>query len=479
MSTPESREKSGQEIESQWRRAQEGEAEFWREVAAGSWSGIDRDEFINRRQKEEMLRALLFLGQAPSFWSDKTCVEFGSGPSGMIEYLDARRRIAVEPLYEQYKLSFPHLQKSAVEYHGCPAEGPLAIADGAADLVISHNMLDHVFDPEKVMGEIARICRPGGWFLFQVNVYQSEEEIAHKSGHHADLHPCSFTADSALALLERHGFAIRKRLCSASVTELGEYYLICCCRRRGTGGDDEAVFQQDELPAVHRAARACADAERARQWTALMQDHLQYWLNMAVSGVNGQSLPGFLGGAQRHSMEQAALYVGQPLEYWADKTIVELGCGPLGVAEAVAAARRIGIDPLIAEYRELNPALRDSAVDYRDCVAEGPLDLAAGSADLVVCFNMLPFCLDPDAVLAEAARIMAADGYLLVQANVFEDPAKAREIWTQGYMPNILTRRSLVEMLGRHGLAIDHELHAEAGPGAVERYYMCVCRGVS
>jgi SAM-dependent methyltransferase len=217
----------------EWKRAQQAEADWWRGIAMQGYDGQPPNEFVRQRQKETMLSALSFLGEPIETWRDKVVLEVGSGPAGIVEYLTAARRIAVEPLIDQFRQVFPHLRESTVEYLACPAEGPLELADACADLVICYNMLDHTYDPQRVIAEMSRVCKPGGSLLFQVNVYATEEDIAAKSGLHAELHPFSFTADSALGLLKRHGFEVVRQLVSPEVNDNNEHYLICAARKRG------------------------------------------------------------------------------------------------------------------------------------------------------------------------------------------------------------------------------------------------------
>lgn len=221
----------GDDSRQRWQSAQEGEATWWAGVAATGYNGQNPEEFIARGQRESMLQALGFLGAAPEDFADAFVVEFGSGPAGIVEYLHSRRRIAIEPLYPKYREMYPHLASSGVEYISIPAESRSSLPDGCADLVVCYNMLDHVLDPEKVMEQVARVAKPGAQLLFQVNVYASPAEIAKKSGLHAELHPHSFTTQSAIAILEKYGFDVSNSHCSPVANDCGEHYFICACRK--------------------------------------------------------------------------------------------------------------------------------------------------------------------------------------------------------------------------------------------------------
>jgi SAM-dependent methyltransferase len=73
-------------------------------------------------------------------------------------------------------------------------------ADGFFDVVFCNAVLEHVENPEQVIAEFARVCRPGGVLYLCVPFLQPE---------HKD--PTDFqryTADGLIALVQRHGFAV-------------------------------------------------------------------------------------------------------------------------------------------------------------------------------------------------------------------------------------------------------------------------------
>lgn len=215
----------------QWVHAQREEAAWWQGVATTGYNGQDPSTFIASGQREAMLQAVAFLDVDPEVFLNACIVEFGPGPAGIVEYLNARKKIAIEPLYEQYRAMFPHLENSSVEYHSTPAEDCSPIADACADLVICYNMLDHVLDPERVLHHMARVSRKDALLLFQVNVYCSTAAISQKSGLHAELHPHSFTQESVIKLLGRFGFETYKQHCSPVANECNEHFFICAAKK--------------------------------------------------------------------------------------------------------------------------------------------------------------------------------------------------------------------------------------------------------
>lgn len=210
-----------------WQRAQLGEFEWWRAIATRGFNGRTRDEFLALAQREWLLSHLAVLEKQPDAWKRGTVVEFGSGPAGFVEYIDAARKIAIEPLIDRYRQVFPHLAASTVEYWSCPAEDIGHTLDGSADLVICFNVLDHTRDPRQVVENLARVAKTGADLLFQLNVYSSPAEMQKKPRKHAELHPHSLDADTVLRLLRRHRFDIRRQRLSDEADHNGEHFFIC------------------------------------------------------------------------------------------------------------------------------------------------------------------------------------------------------------------------------------------------------------
>ena len=222
---------AGMRRKQQWKSAQQAELRWWHGVSQTGYNHQTPDDFIRSGQRDWLLSQLEFLERPMEYWEDKTIVEFGPGPAGFVEYITAARKIAAEPLIEEYRRSFPHLRVSAVEYLPRAGEDASSIASEIADLSICFNVLDHTFAPEKLIHHLSRVTKPGGDLLFQVNVYLSPEEIAAKSGEHAKLHPYSFYPQDIETMLRAAHFEITKSRCSEDTNDCGEHYFICAGKK--------------------------------------------------------------------------------------------------------------------------------------------------------------------------------------------------------------------------------------------------------
>jgi SAM-dependent methyltransferase len=76
----------------------------------------------------------------------------------------------------------------------------LPFPDGSFDAVISNEVLEHVFEPDAFVADIARILKPGGRLLLTVPFVWDEHEQPRDYGRYSSF--------GLAALLGRHGFAI-------------------------------------------------------------------------------------------------------------------------------------------------------------------------------------------------------------------------------------------------------------------------------
>jgi SAM-dependent methyltransferase len=210
-----------------WDLAQKGEKDFWVHVSQIGYAGYSPDEFISVLQRNSMLQALSFLEKPEEYWLDKVVMEVGSGPAGVVEYIRAKEKYAVEPLIDSYRQHYNHFSASDTKYFKQPVEKGIPLPDSFADLIICYNMLDHVLDPDQVIKECERVAKQGSYMLFQVNIYK---DAILKKGQHKLLHPHTFNETSALEILEKNNFKAYKKKISEEPSDEGEYSFLIAAR---------------------------------------------------------------------------------------------------------------------------------------------------------------------------------------------------------------------------------------------------------
>jgi ubiquinone/menaquinone biosynthesis C-methylase UbiE len=133
----------------------------------------------------------------------------------------------------------------------------------------------------------------------------------------------------------------------------------------------------------------------------------------------------FTGGADReYEIEIIPLVVAQ---LRTPRVAVDIGCGEGQVARAVAAAtgcRVIGVDPAPRQLANaLDAADPELAITYVQAEGEH-LPIATGSVDAAFCCLVIEHVTDADALLAEAARVLAPGGAFVLVVNhpAFQGP---------------------------------------------------------
>lgn len=138
-------------------------------------------------------------------------------------------------------------------------------------------------------------------------------------------------------------------------------------------------------------------------------------------------------------------------------TVCDIGCGNgslLDLLRRGGFSDAVGVEP---DPDARRVAIESRGLDVRDGTAEQlPDDLVAGSFDVVCMSHVLEHCLDVNAAIGNASKLLRTGGLILVE--VPNNAARAFGIlageWPWADVPrhlNFFTRRSLEAILRRHG----------------------------
>ena len=111
-------------------------------------------------------------------------------------------------------------------------------------------------------------------------------------------------------------------------------------------------------------------------------------------------------------------------DFFAGKTVLDIGPGCVGFPDAVPAARSFGVDPIAEDYREAGLLLESEAI-YLHTPAER-IPLLSGTIDVVVCRNSLDHVDKPTVVLDEIHRLLRPGGTLILNVDL-DHPASPTE----------------------------------------------------
>lgn len=138
-------------------------------------------------------------GEMGAWLAEQRAVEIGGGPWPCVAAGRFAGAMVVDPLADGYRAEGLIAPEAAgVTYLAAVGEA-IPLAGGSVDLVITDNCLDHVQDPARVAGEMARVLRPGGLLWLLVDVMDQADE----------LHPHPMSETKAARLLTAAGLERR------------------------------------------------------------------------------------------------------------------------------------------------------------------------------------------------------------------------------------------------------------------------------
>lgn len=139
------------------------------------------------------------IAQAIGLQSSSTVLDVGSSFTVPARLLGTGTIVGLEPLAD--KLGITGREKDPpVTMVSARAEA-MPFADGAFDLVVCRNVLDHTQDPRTVMREMHRVMKPGGFLLLICYTYApfitTVKQISERLGLFRNVgHPHTFTPQS-------------------------------------------------------------------------------------------------------------------------------------------------------------------------------------------------------------------------------------------------------------------------------------------
>jgi ubiquinone/menaquinone biosynthesis C-methylase UbiE len=138
---------------------------------------------------------------------------------------------------------------------------------------------------------------------------------------------------------------------------------------------------------------------------------MKYWKSR--SKVNGRL-------HNHHYQEAFTDGFGLSLDFYQNKKMLDIGCGPRGSLEwANMAEQRVGLDPLVEQYRDLG--IDEHKTQYV-CAGSEKMPFEDGAFDVVSSLNSLDHVDDLEAVIQEIVRALAPGGHFLLMVEVNHKP---------------------------------------------------------
>jgi SAM-dependent methyltransferase len=193
-----------------WQKAQEYERGYWQRLSRSIEAGLE-GQLDWYKWRAARLEELLDRVPGSSMRTGKI-LEIGSGPVGIVNFLEWPERYAIDPLESFYRQqpSLVRLRKPGGTYLSGSGE-QLPMDDASCGLIIIDNVIDHTYAPERILQEISRVLEPSGHLYLSVNVHTPWGAFLHNLLAVLRIdkgHPYTFTSESLRQLMTRAGFTI-------------------------------------------------------------------------------------------------------------------------------------------------------------------------------------------------------------------------------------------------------------------------------
>jgi len=195
---------------SRWLNAQQYEQAFWQRLGDGIEKGTREHLAWYRWRAGQLEQRLSALPAAVPRTAG--VLEIGSGPIGIVNFLEWGERYAIDPLEHFYrtKSSLVALRTPGVTYVNGTGE-QLPFERGSFGLVIIDNVIDHTFAPGTILQEIHRVLAPEGHLYLSVNIHTRWGAMLHELLAILQIdkgHPFTFTNARLRDLVAANGFTI-------------------------------------------------------------------------------------------------------------------------------------------------------------------------------------------------------------------------------------------------------------------------------
>ena len=151
-------------------------------------------------------------------------------------------------------------------------------------------------------------------------------------------------------------------------------------------------------------------------------------------------------------------YFGLTRDDYRDRSVLDVGCGPMGSLEWANLAReRIGLDPLASHYRDLVGG--SQAMTYVAAPSEA-IPFEDGRFDVVSSFNSLDHVEDVQRTVAEMLRVTSPSGRILLIVEIGHAPTPTEPHYLNRTLVDWFTPHFSPRRLKLYGVRADHNVYA-------------------
>jgi len=191
-----------------WEKAQVYERGFWSRQASKSPGEASQFEWYENRARMiwEQAKPLLH-GVGPM-----SVLEIGPGPVGLVNYIEADERHALDPLEDYYctQPEFAHARDRNVMRHSGTGEDVRSL-NKVFSFIILDNVLDHMKDPRSALRGIHQSLEKRGIMFISLNIYTRFGALFRNTMERLEIdkgHPFNFSRSLIVSLMEKSAFKV-------------------------------------------------------------------------------------------------------------------------------------------------------------------------------------------------------------------------------------------------------------------------------
>ena len=189
------------------------------------------------------------------------------------------------------------------------------------------------------------------------------------------------------------------------------------------------------------------------RWKRAQESEKRFWLS-TKSTASDQS-------RKRYFEEKITHGFNINYDFFAGKSVLEIGCGPNGIIFQIDNAKsRVGLEPL--DLNDLTQEEWKKSIIKKGIGEEIPFD--DDSFDVVLSFNALDHCFNPIKVVKEASRVLRKDGDLLIWLHILREKYHFLESLLNrldSSHPYHFTQNKILRMLSDEGFNIKQKKYDE------------------
>jgi len=181
----------------QWRTVAQPKEFLWHATTGKTWGTLDRDrfDFFNNR----FFQSLCF---AQDDFNGKAVLDIGAGSRLRSKFFRGAKIVVLDALADRYskELAWSDIRDADTIYSKS-AEEFIPDLKGEISLAMCINVLDHTYNPEQILRNVAEYLKPVGQVIVSVDLHDRADEM----------HPIGLNRSLLIAMVERAGFTIERQ----------------------------------------------------------------------------------------------------------------------------------------------------------------------------------------------------------------------------------------------------------------------------